>query len=435
MRKRIDILPLVLAASLFSCRESQSVDGPGNDLTIGSYSLEYVKSGGFTGGIHVRMTVSSTGDVVLTSASPTIAGALTASEQSRLATLGSEIWSQPDTLRGGCIDDFHFLIQWTDPRGTKTISADGCSLTLNNGTDHAAILGLVQILDSIASRVFQEGATWRGMEAFFSIDDSSYALGHPITLKYALTNPTARVRSIFFPHAEQYWFTVSKDNFPSFYYTVPSFASYPDSTPMSSIVLAPGQEKDLVYAWDQSVIDSKGIPGTLGVGSYRIQMGLLAGDFGAQYAAFDVYDASIPIKGRIVPDYADEYSTSSQYTFQLEVTNWTSTPITLHFPGSQKIALEVWDLNSDPPTTLLYNSPVVESGPAEALTLPSHATFSFTETVNKHSMNLLSYWVLAKMHLLASDFAFECDGQLAISRFQESSVNQQASVDHERDRP
>ncbi len=415
MKRGWTVVVFILMALLPSCRTDKTPVGP---VGIGQQNLEYTVAGGFAGGIHTRMSIGSGGDVILRNVDPPIQGTLTPEEQGALAQLSQEIWNQPDTLRGGCVDDFNFLIQWVDARGTKTISTDGCSLMGSRGAQYPVLTGLIQLLDGIASRVYQLDAPWRGIVASFTIDDSSYSLDDPITLTCTLRNPTSLTRSLFFPHAANFWFTVSQENVPGFSYSSPPSAWYPwtfpDSSPPSSVVLNPGEQKVLAFAWDHSVVNSAGVSGTLAVGTFHVQMGLLSGDFAVQNFVCDVYDKNIPIKGSIIPDYTDADPSSLTYTFQLRITNWTSSAMTLHFPNGQRIAVEVWDLNVDPPTTIIYATTILPPSTPETLTLAPHESVVLSETVNKVTMKPWYMWVLAKVRLLNTDFSFECDGQLQI---------------------
>ncbi len=420
MQKAHVVLALFLMAAFLSCRNDEPVNAPDDTSIFGRFSVEFTVSGGFAGGIHTQLSIDPSGAVILGSAYPPIQGKLTTTEQSALSNLARNIWVQPDTLRGGCADDFTFLIQWTDLRGTKIVSVDGCALMQERTPKYPVLIGFVQILNSVASRIFQEGALWRGVVAEYAINDSSYPLDKPITLKYTLRNPTELVRTLSFPHGAQFWFTVSQDNVPGFHYFYPMSVYYPrdfpDSSPPSSISLNAGDQKVLQYSWDHSVVDSKGVPGVLGAGTYHLQMGMLAGDFAVQNVVFDVYDRNIPVKGEIIPDYGGADLSSATYVFQLRVTNWTATAVTLHFPNTQRIALELWDLDFDPPTTIVYATDLSPLAEPQRQVLAPGESYLFTEAVAKSAIKPGYFWTLAKMRLLCTDFAFERDGQLQIFR-------------------
>ncbi len=415
MAQRISALSaIVLALVFFACRDEPSVNSPSEGGVFGA-SIEFTVSGGFVGGVHTQMTVASTGAVTLHTVTPQITGSLTSAEQAGLAGLATGFWSQPDTLRGGCMDDFTFDIRWSDIRGTKTVIVDGCSLMPSRPVQYPVLVGLVQLLDSIAARVYREGKPWRGMTADFSIDDSSYAIDRPIQISCLMTNPTSGVRTLSFDHTEQLWFAVTKDNTPGFHFSYPPGGAAPGTTPPSVITLEAGEHDTVMYLWDHTVTDSKGNRSALSAGTYHLQMGLLAGDFGARSFAFDVYDRSIPVKGDIVPDYQGASSTSATYTFQLRITNWTTTPVSLQFPGSQRIAVEAWDLNFDPPTTMIYSTPILPASNPETVTLTAGESVVFSETVAKNAMQPWYLWVLAKIRVLSTNVTFSSEGQVQIS--------------------
>ena len=413
--------PLAGLLALWSCTDQPSTAPDNNIGNIVVGAVEYTMSGGFVGGIHTRLSIDPLGHVVLLSTNPPMEGTLTTAEKFALAGYGMKIWGQPDSLYGGCADDFTFVIVWRDGMGTKRIRADGCALSLYSGAKPYPVLnGLIALLDSIASRVFHEEAPWRGMQAAFAINDSSYDLDSPIVVSCTLTNPTDKPRRLYFLHASQLWFSVSKENFSGFYYSYPQSAAepwaYPDNTEPSTITLNPGEQRVLTYSWDHTFITSKGIPDTLGVGTYHLRLGLLAGDFAIRDFTFDVYDSKIPLKGDIIPDYAGGDASSSRYSFQLRATNWTSSAVTLHFISSQRLAVELWDLDFDPPRTIVYTSPIQPPSTSETQVIAPGESVVYLAVVDKSSIAPGYFWSLAKVRLLCTDFSFEREGQLQIFR-------------------
>ncbi|MGA9120860.1 MAG: hypothetical protein WB699_15955, partial [Bacteroidota bacterium] len=288
------------------------------------------------------------------------------------------------------------------------------------GVPYPVVSGIVQTLESVAARIKEQEAPWRGMEANFMIDASSYGLDEPIRLNYTLTNRTSFTRSLSFPHSKQFWFTVDKANFPAFHYSYPMEAfspwSFPDSSSPTTRVLLAGEEKNLVYIWDHSLIDSRGVPDTLGVGSYHLRMGLLAGDFAVRDFDFDVYDKQIPIKGEISPDFAGADASSMTYTIQLKVTNWTQSSLTLNFGNSQRLAVELWDLDINPPTALIYSTEILPATNPQTLVLAPLETVVIADTVQKAAMKPGYFWTLAQVRLLCTNFPFDREGQLQIFR-------------------
>jgi hypothetical protein len=115
------------------------------------------------GGVHRAMTIDSNGSVTLSTYDPPIRGSLTSAEQTQLSSFADFFWVQPDTLRGGCMDDFTYVIAWTGTRGTKVVSVDGCVLMHISGPRYPILEGVVALLDTIAARVHREGTAWRGV--------------------------------------------------------------------------------------------------------------------------------------------------------------------------------------------------------------------------------------------------------------------------------
>ena len=414
--KRLLLQSVFFFSVLFaSCDDA---NGPSRSF---SGTIEYELSGGFAGGIRTSLTVDPLGHVVLHSSYPPLEDNLTISEQAALESYFADIWTQPDTLRGGCADDVTHLIQWTDTKGTKTVVVDGCALNLHTGNPPWPTLsGIVRTLGSIADRIYERKAPWRGIEGIFNIDKVSYGLDEPIRLSYRLKNPTAQERRLLFHHADHFWFSVDRYNFPGFHYFYPMRAFYPwafpDSSSPSILALNPGEEKELAYTWDHSVVDFNGKSDVLNAGNYHVRMGMLAGDFTAQDFDFDLYDKSLPIKGDIVPDWQGGSRSSTTYTFQLTATNWTQSAVTLHFRNGQRIAVELWDLDVNPPTTVIYRTEISSDNDPQTLVLAAGAKVVFAETVEKVKMGPSYIWTLAKVRLLCTDFEFTREGQLEIIR-------------------
>ena len=411
------LLSLALWSSLLvpSCDTGQ---GP-SETAAGS--IEYILSGGFGGGVRTRLTIDQGGHVTLHSSYPPLEDNLKPDEHLQLMSYFADIWRLPDTIPGGCIDDFGFSIRWTDNRGTKTVRIDGCALNPTNGSHPFPTLeSIFQILNNLADRVHEQKSPWKGITVVFSIDKNSYRLDEPVRFSYLLKNPTAQDRSLFFRHADQFWFSVSKSIDPGFDYTYPSSSVHleysTDTSSPSSSVLRPGEEKELVYLWDHSFTRTGGTSGTLSPGYYHVRMGLLAGDPIVQDLSFDVYDPQIPVKGEIIPDWTGSDGSSGRYTFQLQVTNWTQSSITLHFRNHQRIAVELWDLNFSPPTSVIYRTPLSAVIDEQSRTIAPQDSVVFSETVVKADITPSYFWTLAKIKLLCTDFEFTAEGQLQIFR-------------------
>ena len=408
-------MALSIAVLVPSC---DTIQGP-PETAAGS--IEYTLSGGFAGGMHTSLTIDPAGHATLLSSYPPIEDNLKADEQLPLMRYFADIWKQPDTIAGGCIDDFGILIRWTDNRGTKTVRADGCGLNPSNGTHPFPTLEeIVRILNNVAIRIREQKSPWKGVTTSFTVDKASYGLDEPVRFSYKLKNPTTQERSLLFRHADQFWFSITNNSVPRFYYLYPSNAyslrNSTDTSSPSSIVLQPGEEEELVYIWDRSFTQPNGSSGKIGAGYYHARMGLLGGDLPTQDLEFDIYDPRIPVKGKILPDWAGIDATSEHYTFHLQVTNWTRTSVILHFRNSQRIAIELWDLDVDPPTRVIYRTSISTIHDEQGQTLAPGETVVYSEAVTKSDIAPSYFWTLAKAKLLCTDFELSADAELQIFR-------------------
>jgi hypothetical protein len=383
------------------------VAGPSG--SSGNPTITYVVSGGFVGGIHTRLTVSPTGSATLETNYPQLKLQLTPDEYSGLLRRFDDFGALQDTFPNSCMDGFIFTVQLDGEGYSRHISIDQC--TLQSGKDSNAVIGKLNIiliaLDSLADEVYETKAPWVGLTGRFYIDSDIYGAGEPITLRYHITNPTSEDRAIYFQHQDQFWFSVYRYNFPPFYYSYPGD---PDSSAPSEIHLAPGETKEIAYVWDQHV---QPVDTPLAIGYYELRMGLLAGNLYMADTSFEVIDRSIPISGVITPDPNGESSSSSTYTFALSVRNWTGSPVTLHFPSSHTISVELYDLGGiSPRDSAIYVSPPVTDSVTFEMTIPPHAVRTFTSVVFKSEFAPWYMWTYAKIRLLCTDYEFGRDGQL-----------------------
>ncbi len=389
-------------------------------------TITYTVTGGFFGGLHTKIVVSPAGIATLETTYPNLELQLTPDEYSGLLRRFDDFSALQDTFPNSCMDGFIFTVQLEGEGYSRHISIDQC--TLQSGKDSIAVIGKVNTilvaLDSLANRVYQSKAPWVGLTAHFYIDSDIYGDGEPITLRYRILNPTSEERAIYFQHQSQFWFSVYRFNFPSFYYIYPAVTSADSSAP-SEIHLAPGETKEITYVWDQHV---RPADTALAIGYYELRTGLLAGNLYMADTSFEVIDRTIPISGVITPDPNGESNSSNTYTFALSVRNWTGSPVTLHFPSSHTISVELYDLGGlSPRDSTIYVSPPVADTVTFEMTIPPHAVRTFTSVVFKSEFAPWYTWTYAKIRLLCTDYEFSRDGELRMFPYVKSGTRGSAS--------
>ncbi len=403
---------LVLSALLSaSCDilEPQAVDAPA--------SILYTVAGGFEGGLHTKLSISPTGFTRLESTYPVLERQLSEQEQGMLLEAFRGFKELREEFPDVCRDDFIYTIERVGEDYSKRVVISGCAMAQLKDSDPSAkkIHGIVTLLAALAKNMYDTQAPWIGLTANFSIDAEVYGLGEPITLTYRVFNHTNKERGLYFKNQQQFSFWVYKPNIPSFHYFFPNLRA-PDSTPPSQIILQPGETKELLYRWDQTVTTPTGAASKLAVGSYRIVLRMLAGDLPSHVFSFDVVDRAIPIGGDIIPDWSGEDLSSHSYSFMLSIFNWTSSRIVLHFPNSQRIFVRLYDLDRPEPGQLIYEGPLERDSQATQVALEPGQTKVFSHVVSKSSISKGSYWTFAKVTLLCSDFEFSSEAQLRIFR-------------------
>jgi len=377
-------------------------------------SILYTVSGGFVGGLHTQLAVTSNGKATLKSSYPLLELQLSDAEHASLVGRFVNFKQLPDNFPSQCIDGFIFRIELQGSGYSKSVVIDECTLYHEKDSIPAVaeISSMVAALDSLAQRVHQTKSPWIGLTADFSIDGDVFGLAEPITLRYVITNPTSIQRAIYFPHLSQFWFGVDRYNLPSFHYMYP-VPTYPDSSAPSEIVLSPGERKELTFVWNQRV-QTQGTDSVLGIGYYLLHMNLSAGELPMKEIWFEVLDRNVPIGGVVTPDASGENSESPSYTFALSVRNWTSASVVLHFPSSQIIAVELYDLDKPTPGPLLYAGPRVTDSMPSVVTLAPGEVRTFTHVADKSDFVPWYMWTYARIRLLCTDFNFSRDGQLRI---------------------
>jgi hypothetical protein len=377
-------------------------------------SITYTVSGGFTGGTHTKLIVDPSGKATLKSSYPPLELQLSEGEHAALVSRFVNFKQLPDNFPNRCIDGFIFSIELQGSDYSKSVVIDECTLYSQKDSIAAVakISSMVAALDSLAQRVHQTKSPWIGLTADFSIDGDVYGLAEPITLRYVITNPTSIERAIYFPHQNQFWFGVDRYNLPSFHYMYPVLTD-PDLSAPSQIVLSPGEKKEITYVWNQRV-QTQGRDSAIGIGYYLMHMNLFAGELPMKEIWFEVLDRNVPVGGVITPDANGEDSESPSYTFALSVRNWTSSPVALHFPSSQTIGVELYDLDKPTPGPLLYAGPKVTDSVPSVVTLAPGEVRTFTHVANKSDFVPWYMWTYARIRLLCTDFNFSRDGQLRI---------------------
>jgi len=391
-----------------------SCDLIGPQQTTENPIITYTVSGGFWGGISTKLNVNQNGIATLETAYPPLELQLSQDEYSNLLSYFDNFNELPDTFKNQCTDGLIFKIEYKGNDYSKNITIDQCTLNSQSKSNSivSKINSIILALDSLAKRIYETKAPWIGLISDFSIDSDVYGIGAPITLRYRISNPTSVEKTIYFRHQDQFWFRVARFNFPSFNYLYPVLKPSDSSAP-TKIILKPGESKDINYVWDQ-LVHSQAADTALGIGYFRIIMNLFTGDFSTKEIWFEVLDRNVPITGMIIPDPNGENSNSPTYTFNLLVRNWTTTSVTLHFPSSQTISVELFDLDKPTPGPLIYSGPIVTDSVSSEITLSPGATKTFAYTANKSDFIPWYMWTYARIRLLSSDFEFMRDGQLRI---------------------
>lgn len=396
--------------------QSCNVTGPSG--SAGNPSIVYTVSGGFAGGTHTRLTIDPEGLATLETTYPQISTQLSAGEYMDLLRTLGDFGALPDTFPNSCFDGFIFTVETEKPGYYKRVSIDQC--TLYSEKDSSAIVAKIEniivALDSLARKVYDSEAPWKGLTAEFSIDSSFYGVGEPITLRYRVSNPTSVERAIYFRHRNQFTFSLDRYNFPSFYFTYPQ-ELYWDSSATSELHLAPGESKEITYEWNQRVQTSTA-DSTLGIGYYSLRMNLLAGDFQPQVSWFEIIDRRVPIAGFVTPDPNGSNSGSPTYTFALTLRNRTSSPVTLHFPSSARISVELYDVGGlSPRDSVIFRGPAVHDSTASNVTLSPYSVTTFSYPADKSAFGQWYLWTYAKIKLLCTDFDFSRDAELMIAKY------------------
>ena len=406
-------LPVASLAGLMfvSC---ETINSP---QPIDKPSITYTVSGGFTGGLWTKLMISSTGIATLETTYPPLELQLSSAEHTLLLDRFANFRDLPGHFPNQCRDGLIFSIELKGDDYTKQIAIDECTLysQKNSNATVAKISALVQSLESLRTKVYELSAPWKGLTVDFSIDSDIYGLGEPIVLRYRISNPTSIPRALYFQHQSQFWFGLGRYNFPGFHYFYP-VSEPPDSSDPSQILFDPGQVKEITSSFDQRIQAEEGDT-ALGIGYFKLYMNLFAGDFPTKEIWFEVLDRNEPLGGAMVPDLYGESRDSPTYTFALSIRNWTTSSVTLHFPSSQTIIVEVFDLDKPTPGPLIYSGPPIIDSITSTITIGPGEFKTFTHLASKSDFVPWYMWTYARIRLTCTDFEFVRDGQLRIFRY------------------
>ncbi len=129
---------------------SLSCDAPESEPEI---IVRYTLSGGWVGGIHTILSISKEGVASLENVSPVPSLKLSPEEYEDLLTLFKDFGLLAETyLLVGCMDAYHYTIEYTTTSLSRTVEIDGC--TLHNGqgdSDIDQLRAIIEALEAIAS--------------------------------------------------------------------------------------------------------------------------------------------------------------------------------------------------------------------------------------------------------------------------------------------
>ena len=141
MRKIFFYTILALVGWSLSCDEPE-------EASEQEISVRYTLSGGWVGGIHTILRISTDGAASLENVSPVPSLKLSPEEYEDLLTLFSDFDLLAETyLLVGCMDAYHYAIEYTTTSLSRTVEIDGC--TLDKGQDDPDIDQLRAIIDSL----------------------------------------------------------------------------------------------------------------------------------------------------------------------------------------------------------------------------------------------------------------------------------------------
>lgn len=398
-------LSILLIIINFSC---DSPTGP-----LESSEISFIESGGFTGGIHIKLVIDKYGIASLESQYPVLKQTLSGKEFNSLLKLFSGFANLNDSYYGGCADIPVFNITYKNGRINKTVNIDGCALLDSLNPDVAKLKAIINLCANLAAEIYNNQAPWAGLTAEYITDKEICNLGSSLKMTFILRNPTDKKRSLYFRNGEQIIYNIYQREYPYKYYRYP-YGTAVDSTP-SVITLEPGEEKTFDLMWDQKMFDSKGRITTAAAGSYNLFMAFGGAVMPGQQKIIYVVDPAVPVLGQVIADPIGENKDAGNYNFNLSVKNWTTNSVTLDFLNSQKILIELYDINNPLNNVLIYRSAeITDNNPAQT-EIPAGGVTNFSDTFSKDSLNLSGgYWYHVRIKLLCSGFNLESESDIVI---------------------
>ncbi|MGE5796260.1 MAG: hypothetical protein ACM34O_16035 [Ignavibacteria bacterium] len=376
-------------------------------------AINYVLSGGFTGGIRTKLNINPDGEALLESNYPPLKLQLSKNEHADLLRSFRGFGEFPEEFQNSCIDGLIFTIKLETASYSKQVAIDQCTL-MHQESDPiiAQIDNIIGELNLLAKKIYDTQAPWKGLTAEFSIESDIYGLDEPISLHYKITNPTSQQRALYFRNPDQFWFRLYKENFPGFSYFYSCPLNYGDSNAESQILLEPGETKENTIVWDQHIHTDE-TDSAAGIGYFILNMNIFNSEFETKYYRFEIVDRNIPISGYLIPDINGEADPTT-YIFNLSVRNWQTYPVTLHFSSKQLISVKLYDSDKPIPGPLIYASPSETDSSQSSITLPPGEVRNFTHAANKSDFKSWYMWTYCVIRLNCTDFEFIRDGQLRI---------------------
>lgn len=223
-----------------------------------------------------QLTISSDGMASLLKIYPLLTLQLSQGMRDSLSLLLQGFDSYVESYDIACDDCSTYMITLQTAKKSKTVVANDAAFFSNPKLQKLATF--VYKMESLRYRIYNEKASWLGLTYRFGLDTTTYRSGDTVRYFCHISNPATDVRSLFFRNKYRMILDISGDfpNFISAY--VPSFdVALTDTSFPAQIDLAPGQETEFSFQWDQS-FDYKGVHySKLPVGTYRARIIILAG--------------------------------------------------------------------------------------------------------------------------------------------------------------
>lgn len=239
--------------------------------------ITFIASGGFWGEMH-KLYINSSGIAFNQTVYPNLELQLDRKELDSILIPLKGFENYEDSYVHNAIDAFHFKITLRTAKKGKSVDID--EFAFENNQSLALLSQAVEKLWKLEYRIYNEKATWLGLQYDFSLGKTTYKNTDTILVLCHVSNPTDSQRVLYFRNNYHLQFGFSSESYdPHIQSWIPDQQkAWGDTSSPNQVIFAPGESKNISLQWNQKFKNYSGENySALPLGKYTGVIYILAG--------------------------------------------------------------------------------------------------------------------------------------------------------------